>query len=223
MPAESASLVSDLLGQALGVIAGTVLGAWASVAWVDRRVKREEYLKNRNVRCFAYARTYEVASGLLLRLLPSDVFVAHPHVVEFSGVYARDTGYELTELLEVDSVVRLNDLLSTGFPGVGPPLRDILSGYLTELDAIVIAFGRVEESEELAEMIALARALSSFLRSSNVTIARTGMHIPTSPSERAAYLALVIRCLRLRNALRTSVSTSHWKLISGRGGPSASG
>jgi hypothetical protein len=205
VPAESTNLVAEFLGQALGVVAGTVLGAWASVFWVDRRIKQEEYLKNRNVRCFAYARTYEVASGLLLRLVPPDVFVGHPHVVEFSGVHARDTGYELTDLLDVDSVVRLNDLLSTEFSGVDSQLRDVLLGYLTELDAIVIAFGRLEESDELADMVALTRALSAFLRSSSVTIARSGIHVPRSASERASYLALVIRCVRLRNGLRASV------------------
>ncbi len=121
----------------------------------------------------------------------------------------------------VVSVQSLNDLLPTRFPGVDPPLRDILTGYLAELDAIVIAFGRVEESDEVAEMIALARALSSLLRPSNLTIARTGIHVPTSPSERAGYLALVIRCARPRNSLRTSSSTSHWTPMQRRGEPKA--
>lgn len=207
MSATAINWIELVLGASIGALIGTILGALVAVYWVDRQVKKKELRSNARVRMFANARAYEVASAILARLLPREFFVPFQFVVSFDSVPARDAGFCVHDLEVDDTIVSLSCVSNMSDIHVTIELHEILLGYLRELDLLIMGFGRIEDSNELAETVGLSRSISSFVRYASVSLVKGHGFHPTSPSEKASYLALMIRCSRVRRILGCVVSS----------------
>lgn len=196
---------SLIVGAVLGAILSEVIGVSVTLFYVERLLRRRDYRENSRVRCFAYARTFEVANGVLHRLLPDDLYVEYPCLYHFGEVQARRPGSPLVNLLTEEGVVEIADRER----GVVCQTEHLtaLRGYLVELDNIIMGFGRLNESHELEDVVALSRALNVFVRSEGDR--EGGNSGGRSIAEIAAYLNLVVRAQRLCTSLERVGARSH--------------
>ena len=188
---------SLIVGALLGAFLSEVAGVSITLFYVERLLKRRDYRENGRVRCFAYARTFEVAHGVLHRLLPEDLYVDYPTLYHFGEVEARRPGRALVNLETEEGVVEIAEreravVCQTEHLAA-------LRGYLVELDNIIMGFGRLNESSELEDVVALSRALNVFVRNEGERDSCNGGARTTA--EVAAYLNLVLRAQRLCRSL----------------------